>query len=256
MENRSHLVGMECRSILEAAVEKRSPLTLTVQSGNSWQVYKSQFLGLQKNRVILSQPVPDTADCHMEPGVGQQLAVAFKKGYNKCLFVTRVIGQDRLQLMDDGEYVPVLTVFCPEQIEKIQRRAFDRTDAPPGEPVEVTIQSAGQRKGSPLWKGTLTDLSAGGLGVSIPSPATAGLVENEQYNISFIPLPKQSPIQLSVRLRHITAGEDPGRSFVGFQIVGMEMSESGRNTLRRISRILGVYKRMNPQTRHDDCLRR
>jgi c-di-GMP-binding flagellar brake protein YcgR len=257
MDHRNHIVGQECRSVLDYAVIKRLPVKVTLNQDNTWQVYKSNMMAVQGNRLILSLPVPDTAECHMEPAAGQQVAIAFKKGYNKCLFVTRVIGTDRLEI-DAGVYMPVMVVFRPEHIERIQRRAYDRVTVMADEPVSVNIRrlggTAADSGGS--WPGILTDLSAGGAGMDLENKLRDRMAEGEQYELEFVPLPGQEVLKLQVRLRHITDHvEKKDWCVLGFQIIGLEMSEEGRKILRRIGRIVSVYKRRMPLEQHDDLTR-
>jgi c-di-GMP-binding flagellar brake protein YcgR len=258
MDHRKHAVGQECRSILEAAVIKRLPIKITLNKDNSWQVYKSNILAVQANRLILSQPTPDTTECQMEPAAGQQVAVTFKKGYNKCLFITRVIGADRLEI-DPGVFMPVLVVFRPDYIERIQRRAYDRVSVDSDEPITVDIRQAGSNgtNSRESWKGVLMDLSAGGVGLEMDSGLRSSMTEGEQYKLEFVPLVGQEPLQLHVRLRHITDHpEKKNRCTLGFQTIGLEMNEEGRKTLRRIGRIINVYKRRAPIDQHDELMRR
>ena len=104
MTNRKIIVGSDCRLALEKAVAKRMPLTITTHEDYTWRVYKSNFIALEDNRLLLAPPVLDTHDGHMEPAQGQELAVAFKLGDYKNLFLTRAVAQDRYKL-DDGIFM-------------------------------------------------------------------------------------------------------------------------------------------------------
>ena len=139
MRKRKFAIGSECKHLLEEAVRKRLPATITNKREGLWQVYKSNFLALRHNQIVLGQPAPHIADCHIETAQGQEIAVSFKKGYNKCLFVTRVVKPRHEFELEDQLTVPAISVYRPEQIEKIQRRAYDRTEPPEGFPVPVTF---------------------------------------------------------------------------------------------------------------------
>ena len=257
MDNRKFAVGVECRNLLQEAAQKHLPLTLTNKQNNCWQVYKSTFIAVQSNRLVLALPVADSADSRIEPATGQEVALTFKKGYHKCLFVTRVIGRENHEL-DAGISMPVMTVFCPQQIEKIQRRAYNRAAAPAGEPVLVDFwpSAADGAVNPPRWQAHLTDLSAGGLGLSMPKNELPAIQEGDQLELEFLPLPDQEPLRLQGRFRHATDMPDGRNALLGFQLLGLEISEEGRMLLRRISRIVNVYQRQEPLARHPNMSRR
>jgi c-di-GMP-binding flagellar brake protein YcgR len=145
-----------------------------------------------------------------------------------------------------------MTVIAPQQIEKIQRRAFNRAPAPPGECI--TIEFCATQHSQCLstnsyvlgnrWQGILHDLSAGGLGVVVPESEMPDINEGDQFEACFTPLPNQELMLIQARFRHASDISESNMVMLGFQIVGMEMSEEGRNMLRRISRIVNVFQRM------------
>lgn len=245
MRNRKFVVGLECRKLLEQAVLKQTPMTITRRVDDTWQVFKAQFLRMQGNLMLFSQPVPDDPSAHLELTPGQVVSVAFKKGYNKCLFNTRVVGQEQYE-WEDGQTVPAMKVFIPQQIEKIQRRTYNRAPAPSGAPVIVDFW----RNEKDRWQGKLYNLSAGGIGLTMPVDSVPELVENEQLSISFVPLENQGSIEAIVRFRHVEECPDTGSAHIGLQLMGLEASEEGRQLVRRIGRIVSVYERMSTGIRH------
>jgi len=247
MSHRNFVFGNDCKELLTEAVQKHLPVKVTNQQDNRWQVYKSNFLALQDQQLILALPTPDMSDSQMEPVPGQDIAVTFKKGYHKCLFTSRVIKRGRFEL-EAGVFAEALTIAAPQQLEKIQRRAFNRTEAPAGESITVefcAIHGSISRSYviGKKWEGALQDISAGGLGITLPKTQMPSIEAGEQFEASFIPLPQQNPLILQVRFRHTTDISGTDRVMMGFQLVGMEMSEYGREMLRRIGRIVNVYQR-------------
>jgi len=242
MTHRNYVVGAECRQLLQEAAQKHMFINVTNQYDKRWYVYKSSFLALQSNRIIIAMPVPDQQDCYLEPAPGQTIAISFKKGYHKCLFTTRIIEQTQYQL-DSDDTIPVLSALCPTQIEKIQRRTYNRATAPVGDPVTVTFWASDASTNTNKWRGKLYDLSAGGLGLTMLQPELPNIPEGTQVELCFVPLPGQEPLQLQARFRHATEMPETGRYMLGFQMLGLEMDEPGKNLLRRIGRIVNVYKR-------------
>ena len=58
-------------------------------------------------------------------------------------------------------------------------------------------------------------------------------------------MPDQEPLILDAQLRHMTSSSPECQQDLGFQLVGLEADETGRNALRRIGRIITIYRRQN-----------
>ena len=241
MRKRKFVIGKECTNLLETALLKRLPLTITNKDvENNWQVYKSHILSIQGRRMVIAMPSPHTNSAPMEPAQGQEIAATFKKGYNKCLFVTRIISQGRTEL-EPGNFIPSVTLYMPEQVEKIQRRAYERTDVPKGEPIPVTFWSTSES--DQKFHGQLLNLSAGGIGVSAAGDQVPRFIDDQQCQVQFVPLPGQEPILALARFRHVGDPDENDSARLGFQFIALEATEEGRNLLRRIGRVVTIYDR-------------
>lgn len=249
VSNRKFAIGSECRLLLEEAAGKHLPLIITNKQDTSWQVYHSTFYALKMHRIIVSLPVPDVSTCQMEPAAGQEIGVSFKKGYNKFLFVTRMVAQEPYEI-EPGVVAPSVTLLVPEQIEKVQRRAYNRTKAPAGERIPVSFWRTGTPDQGVVWEGTLSDLSAGGIGIRMPKNLISDLVPGEQFHLQFVPLAGFEPLQVNGCFRHAAELPEKGEVMLGFKLVGLEMEEGGRQTLRQISRIVTIYQRRAPISEH------
>jgi len=241
MRKRKFIVGRECEQALQLAQEKQFLLTVTNKNHNdNWQVFKSKILAMQPNRMTISLSPPGVADSPAEPSPGQEIALTFKKGYNKCLFTTRVISCGQFEL-EPGVTIPSITIYQPEQIEKIQRRTFERVEVPAGDRVIVSFCPCDAPDDK--HHGQLINLSAGGLGVKVLLAEAPSWANDRQCLLSFVPLPGQEPIILHSRFRHITDTSHDGYALFGFQFVGLELTEQGRGILHRIGRVTTVYER-------------
>ena len=303
MRERKFAVGSECKKLLEAAVGKKLPVTITCNGTacdiiglggetaerangtggtDNWQVYKSNFLSLRSNKIILAQPTPHLCEEPLEMAPGMEIALTFKKGYNKCLFTTRIIGPQRFEFDSDESLpysisslivpdadntssncsaVPAMAVYCPEHIEKFRRRAYNRTDSPADLTVPVTFWSPDES--GKEYQAVLANISAGGIGLTISSDEYTQLEENAQYELKFNPFPsdryshpdapagRQREIQLRARFRHATHRSD-GSLLLGFQLIGLELTEHGRSTLRRLGRVVSLYERQQPLCCHSN----
>ena len=245
MRKRKFAVGLDCNQLLEFAQFKQSPLTLTGKGDdNNWQLYKSTILSLHRHRIVISLPNVDPGDYVEELAAGQEIAVTFKKGYNKCLFVTRIIAKEPQQL-ESGETVAALTIYRPEQIEKIKRRAFERTAVPAHESVAVTFWCDNGSAGK--FQGQLVNISAGGVALKMSAGQEPQWEEDRQCNLQFVAVPGQEPIIATGRFRHATAIDQSDQVMLGFQFIGLELTEQGRGTLRQISNVVSMYDRQKTQ---------
>ncbi len=252
MTRRNFVVGLECKNILSEAVSKRLPVKITNKHETRWQVYKSSIVGIQGNRLVLSPPISEIEDTSTNLEEGQEIAITFKKGYNKCLFVTRFIGPCEFE-SEPGETVSGVQILWPQQIEKFQRRAFHRAPAPPGDSIQVTFwksDTPAKERKEKKWRGILQDLSAGGLGITMLKSEVPEFKTGDQFEMWFMPLPGQEPLCLPVWFRHATSMPETDRVMLGFQIVGLEISEEGRSLMRWIGRIANVYQRQRPISEH------
>ena len=252
MTRRNFVIGLECKKILSEAVAKHLPLKITNKHDTRWEVYKSGFIGVQGNRLVLAAPVSDMEDGTVKLEEGQEIAITFKKGYNKCLFVTRFIGRCDFET-SEGERVQGVQILWPQQIEKFQRRAFNRAPVPPGDPIQVTFwqsDTPAKDRKEKKWRGILQDLSAGGLGITMLKSEMPEFQVGDQFEMWFVPLPGQEPLCVPVWFRHVTTVPETDRVMLGFQTVGLEISEEGRSLMRWIGRIANVYQRQRPISEH------
>ena len=255
MAKRNYVTGMDCKRLLDEAVEKRLFVKITDKDESRWEMYRSSFLGTQGNRLVLTQPTPEDEQAPIELAEGQNIAVSFKKGYNKCLFVTRVVGHG-LHEVEPGVKMPTITVLRPDCVEKMRRRAFNRVDAPSSLQIAVTLRPTATMQGHTECSGLLKNLSAGGMTIEMTAAETEDLQENQQFVLEFVPLMDQGSLQAPARLRHVTGLPDSDQALVGFQFVGLEASAEGRNTLRRLGRIVSVFQRQQPVAKHSNLARR
>lgn len=240
MRKRKFVVGKETQNLLQTALIKKMPLTITRKHGDDWEMYKSHIISILGHRMVISMPEGREDQPVMAYDKGQELAISFKKGYNKCLFTSRIISQGRSEI-EPGKFAETLMVYVPEQVEKIQRRVYERTNVPAGDQISVSFWPVSDSKRR--YVGELTDLSGGGIGVIVRGVAPD--VQAEQHcTIQFVPLPGHEPIIATSIYRHITDPESDDRK-IGFQFIGLETTEQGRMTLRRIGRVVTIYERRN-----------
>jgi hypothetical protein len=150
-------------------------------------------------------------------------------------------------------------VACPDRIEAIQRRSYYRVCVPTSLKVNVVVW---HRSGKPMpevpmhqyVQGRLVDLSAGGVQIAMASPPSGSVsadlprpdFKKGQYiGIRFTPLPYETPLTVSAQIRNVLPTADGSTLCLGLQLVGLEASLEGRQTLSRIASVVDQYYRMN-----------
>ncbi len=249
MRKRKFVVGKETQNLLQTALMKKMPLTITRKHGEDWEMYKSHIISILGHRMVIAMPEGRADQPVMAYDKGQELAISFKKGYNKCLFTSRIISQGRTEL-EPGKFIETLMVYIPEQIEKIQRRIYERTMVPSGEQISVSFWPINDSKSR--YVGELTDLSGGGIGVVVNNSVNPEIEPEQHCTVQFVPLPGHEPIIATSIYRHITEPESDGRK-IGFQFIGLETTEQGRMILRRIGRVVTIYERRNSISNNYSC---
>jgi hypothetical protein len=189
--------------------------------------------------------------------IGQPVGISFKYAYGKFLFDAIVEAFEPSAEPSQGGGIVV--VACPDQIEAIQRRSYYRVCVPTSLKVNVVVW---HRSGKPMpevpmhqyVQGRLVDLSAGGVQIAMASPPSGSVsadlprpdFKKGQYiGIRFTPLPYETPLTVSAQIRNVLPTADGSTLCLGLQLVGLEASLEGRQTLSRIASVVDQYYRMN-----------
>ena len=247
----------ESRELLQKAIQDRVPGILTYLSRNKWHVARITMAGITGQQLHI-EVVPGQGS-HQPVNIlmGQPVGISFKYAYGKFLFEATV--EAFAPSTDPSQGGGVVVVACPSQMEAIQRRSYYRVAVPTSLKVDVTLW---HRSGKPTpdvpmhqyFQGCLVDLSAGGAQIAMASPspesASQGLPRPDfkrgQYiGVRFTPLPYEMPLTVSAQIRNVLPTADGSSVCLGLQLVGLEASLEGRETLSRIAAVVDEYYRMN-----------
>jgi hypothetical protein len=227
--------------ILEEAIMDQRRLTLTFSTAQGWRTFKSQFVGGSATRQALqiqSAALGETA-ASLAPCPGDTVGVAFRTGHKKCLFASTI------QSIEAGGGGTVATLQWPQQLQQLQRRAYERAKPPHDAVVAVRFwpeegQSGVRCDTRDARHGQLEDVSAGGLRVKVANATDVRI--GVTYRCVFTPQPGRPPLILDTVVRHREAAEH-GRASIGFQVVGLEITPDGRRVLDRLARTVAHYQR-------------
>lgn len=145
-----------------------------------------------------------------------------------------------------------MVTFCwPDQIQQLQRRAYERATPPKDMVIAVRFWREVGPIGVPaeartVRYGQLEDLSAGGLRVKVSNPDD--IQPGATYRCVIEPYPGKPPLILDAVVRHREA-VDHGRASIGFQLVGLETTPEGRKALDRLARTVSRFQRARSRRR-------
>ena len=227
--------------VFQGAVERRLPIVLSRKTDDGWVSCKSRFLAEGTDQgLIIESPGPSESGISVEFAPGDHVGISFRRGHKKCLCSTTVVGPSQFT-MGDGTQVPALAIQKPTTIRQLQRRAYNRNLVPVGVQFDVEFWEGGldgeENAGQDDWAvytGTLIDISAGGFCLSVPADRDPRLGIGDTLGCRLTTRTDQTPITFDANFRHANI-VNPSEIHLGFQIVGLETTAEGIQTLQRIS---------------------
>lgn len=233
--------------VLEDSISERRRATLTHDTPSGWRMFKSQFVsGSATSRVIcLRSPITTGAASWQFLAPGETLGVTFRLGHKKCMFAAA------LESVHQEANGVVVTLHWPDQLQQLQRRAYERAKPPKDAVIAVRFWHEDRAMGIPaegrnVHNGQLEDLSAGGLRVRVAGATDVQV--GVSHRCVFTPHPGRPPLVLDTVVRHREAAEH-GRASIGFQIVGLETTAEGRHMLDRLARTVSQFQRAQSRRR-------
>jgi c-di-GMP-binding flagellar brake protein YcgR len=111
-------------------------------------------------------------------------------------------------------------------------------------------EPAGTSPDRPVWTGRIVDLSAGGFSVRTTEESIRLLEPGYFVGTRLVFGVGQEAVYADASVRHIAAGEDG--TVVGFQFLGLEYTDAGKQSLRTISRKVAEYQAAAPREEESD----
>ncbi|MFC1675585.1 flagellar brake protein [Planctomycetota bacterium] len=234
------LNGAEPRKILEVVTAEKASVVMSYMSKDKWHSAKVALLKVGVNSFSIAL-ISDNKNCPININIGQQVGISIKHGYGKYILDTKIID---LQPPVDNNSGGTLVLGLPSQLEIVQRRQYFRVQIPENHRVNVLLwprKAKDTNKPDTKYnhsQGRLIDISAGGLQVAIDFVEKSHFREGQFLGLSFIPVPDEAPLQFGAQIRNIFPTADERDICVGLQIVGLEATEHGRQTLARLCKVV------------------
>jgi hypothetical protein len=246
--------GAEPRKILQSVIEEEIPAIMSYLSKGKWHVAKILLKCLGANR--LNVQVMHTGKPHpVNIQLNQPIGVSLKYRYGKIVFDATVEGFEQ-----SGKTGAEIILTVPDRVEIIERRSYFRVNVPRSLKVNVTLwhrrHQQGRRKPpDKYWQSKLIDISAGGLQLAVNSSQKPDFRKGQFVTMRFTPLPYEQPIMFNAQIRNTLPTANGDGVCMGMQIVGLEASAEGRQTLKRLCDIVEQYFQINQSSAKQQDLR-
>ena len=217
--------------------------TMSYLAKGRWNVVNVRICGI--SRLTLQLELVNGLDSEeMAIDIDQPVGLVFYHELSKYMFETSVMGFE--SGINEGQNGWLIVRF-PDSCEHMHRRVYERVAVPESLKVEVLFWHRGYTDGQcgvPLdnyWQGSLFDLSAGGLMLTVGDKFNADYRDGQLVGLQFTPLPYEKPLLVEGQIKHIAAGDEDGEMHLGVEFVGLEACAEGRDKLGRIAETLEVY---------------
>ena len=251
--------GHESRTVLQTVAESEGPAIMSYLSKDKWHVAKVLIKQVDGERLLVEGCHSSGKPHPINIRIDQPVGLNFKHAYGKFVFDTIVVG---LEPSTDPSSGGTIVLSLPHRIGVVQRRSYFRVSVPDSLRVNVVLWhrtvNRGSKKdaGHKYYEGRLTDISAGGAQLIVPlniaNEATDTLVAKEAdfhkgqfVGMRFTPMPYEMPLMFNAQIRNVLPTADHQALCLGLQIVGLEASDEGRQTLSRLAAVVDRYYQIN-----------
>jgi c-di-GMP-binding flagellar brake protein YcgR len=234
--------------VLQAAVERQVPVTVTLKRDNAWTSCHTRLLAIQDPRVLLGQL--QGHDGHESPKIApaERVGLSFKLKHYKHVFTVTAVGSERPEGAPDDS-PDAISVCWPNSMHRLQRRAFIRAEVPHGRVVRASFWLGGcdqeptqSETDHPVWSGRITNVSAGGFQVHSDSASDMWDPEvGETVGVRLAFEAGSETVYADAQFRRVDRVD--GQALLGFQFVGLGQDRKGRQSLQYISAKVAEYHR-------------
>ncbi len=251
------LQGHESQTVLQTVVRSQSPAIMSYLSREKWHVAKVVMKELAANRLYV-EGCRSSGKLHpINIRIEQPVGLNFKHAYGKFVFDTTVVS---LEPSSDPGAGGTIVLAVPERIGVVQRRSYFRVNVPSSLKVNVVLWHRTGRRAPKdathtYYEARLADISAGGALVAVPLKRGVGeesgaasesdFRKGQFMGVRFTPLPYETPLMFDAQIRSVLPTADRTSLCLGLQIVGLEASAEGRQTLSRLATVVEHYHQIN-----------
>jgi hypothetical protein len=214
-----------------------------------WLTFHSRFLAVSDQHIIIERPMPVDGCAPHEFVPAEKIGLSFKLKHHKHVCSATIAGSQvwHVDGPDGGADVQTLRLCWPLRMQRLQRRVYMRVDVPSNRIVRVSFwlggrdaEPVGPRPNSPVWSGTVTNLSAGGLQLRCDAAASDNLESGDTVGMRLLFGLGEETVYADAQFRHVEASGIEPR--LGFQFVGLEHSREGQQVIQAIANKLAEFQ--------------
>ena len=239
--------GAEPRKILGTIIEDQAPAIMSYLSKGKWHVAKMMLTEIGANRFVM-EASPREKPYPINVNIGQSMGLSIKYGYGKFVFESTVVDLLAGSRSDSSGKIAAL---IPSKINVVSRRSYFRVTVPAELHVDAMFWhrkcSDGNMESDTeiCSHGRLVDVSAGGAQVVVKAVKGFDFNKGQFVGVKFTPTPYDKPLMFTAQVRNILPTADGANYCLGLQMVGLEASDDGMVTLKRLCNVVENYHQIN-----------
>lgn len=243
----------EIDQVLQSALERQIPVTVTLLENGHWVNQYTRLVEIGPQRVLIEMPVAAAAGQQHEFSPADKIGLSFKLKHHKYIVSGTVAGRQRHCGLDGVER-GVLSVCKPSRMHRLQRRLYIRAVVPDGIIARASLwlggreaEPAGVTPQTPVWSGRIMNLSLGGIQVTVSDSGVRLLETGDLLGVRMAFGAGQETVFGDLQLRHIAADGD--NTILGLQLLGLEQTSDGRKAIAVLGRRITEFQRLAPDDR-------
>ena len=270
----------QSEKVLHAVIMEKTPAILSYSSRGKWHVAKVIITDLSQGKLKIESIRTNQKQHPINIQIDQPVGISFKHKFGKFVFDTTITSLEPASNKQNSDNIGgTIVLNAPEQIKVVERRSYYRVEVPNSMKVKVLLWHRSAKHDSTNYakakhdqvreccQGRLMDISAGGAQIIALYNDSDGTKPNEDqtesYNnnsnnlnnmnfkkgqfigLRFTPMPYETPLTLSAQIRNVLTTEDGQGVSIGLQIIGLEASPEGHETLARLINVVDKYYQIN-----------
>jgi c-di-GMP-binding flagellar brake protein YcgR len=240
------LTTQQQETFLRQAVEEGLCGTLSSLHDGKWNVFDVLISTVDEAGIHLHVMSENAENIDLKKD--QPVGICIQKEFQKYIF------ESCISMAQTAAPAAKIILELPDNIQKMQRRAYERQPIPAELNVKATFWHRGYMHGSKqaphedYWQGKLENLSAGGAMIRVGSDQGDAFSTGQLVGVQFTPMSYQKPLLLEGHVRHLHPLTDKEGLTVGVEFLGLEASTDGHNLLHRLLDVIAAYEKLNKKS--------
>ena len=247
MATLQNLTNQQIDEVLYAAADRQVPATIIVRCETGWSSYRTRILGIREGHILLESPESQEGEPAGEFSPADRIGVSFKLKHHKHVF-SATVAEISTTSIDGNSTAGVMHVCSPTRMQRMQRRAFNRSDVPANRVVRAAFwlggreaEPSGTTPDQPVWSGQVANISAGGFQIVTEHNPGDAISAGDTVGVRISFGVGEQAVYADAQFRHCLT--ESGKLHLGFQFVGLGLTPEGREALQIIAHKASQFQR-------------